>query len=176
MSPDLARFDLPAVFFAIRVEHAARPCKQATGRNDTVECGVLYPYLFRLEPGATKARPIIALLMLTLLSAAAHAQSAWVKLCETQTATVTVGTRRAEGKKICLTHQERLDHTGKVLVSAAFRRRGSGKTSVHGDCPTWRAAGAGLVTGPLTLVPQLLFPRRRHLRSRRCTGSLPKYP
>jgi len=106
--------------------------------------------------------------MLTLLSAAAHAQSAWVKLCETQTATVR--------KKICLMHHEGLDHTGKVLVSAAFRRRGSGKTSVHGDCPTWRAAGAGLVTGPLTLVPQLLFPRRRHLRSRRCTGSLPKYP
>src|SRR5262245_26897981 len=29
---------------------------------------------------------------------------------------------------------------------------------------------------PANLGAQLLFPRRRHLRSRRCTGSLPKYP
>ena len=52
------------------------------------------------------------------------AQSAWVKMCETQTATVRnkEGGGEEKGLNICLTHHERLDDTGKVLVSAAFRQ------------------------------------------------------
>jgi invasion protein IalB len=70
------------------------------------------------------ARPIIALLMLTLLSAAAQPQSAWVKLCETQAATVKnkEGGGAEKGLNVCLTHHEHLDDTGKVLFSAAFRQ------------------------------------------------------
>lgn len=70
------------------------------------------------------ARPIIALFMLALLSAAAHAQSAWVKLCETQPAIIKnkEGGGEEKGLNICLTHHERLDDTGRVLASAALRQ------------------------------------------------------
>jgi invasion protein IalB len=55
----------------------------------------------------------------------ANAQSAWVKLCETATATV----KKEDGKEdkkdlnICLVHHERIDgNSGMVLVSAALRK------------------------------------------------------
>src|SRR5262245_14768149 len=78
------------------------------------------PISFGSNRAQQMAQPVIA-----LLSAAAHAQSAWVKLCETQTATVE-------------------------------NEEGGGEE----DLPD-------ALNASTTLVPQLLFPRRRHLRSRR---------
>src|SRR5262249_60794025 len=68
-------------------------------------------------------RSILTLMMLLLVPPAAHAQSSWVKLCEKANA-VTKGMDGKDWKKevnSCLTHYERLDEKGNVLVSAALR-------------------------------------------------------
>jgi len=61
---------------------------------------------------------------LTAGETSAHAQSAWVKLCEKAQLQVRGedGKPKVESKDICLTHHERLDgNTGMVIVSAAIR-------------------------------------------------------
>ena len=73
---------------------------------------------------AAMARTILTLLTLLLVPPAVHAQSTWVKVCEKANAV----TKDKDGKdvkkevNICLTHHERLDEKGNVLLSAALRQ------------------------------------------------------
>src|SRR5262245_1241795 len=95
-------------------------------------------------------RPSIALLMLLAWHPAAHAQS-WVKLCEKTTTTVS----GYENRIVCLTHHERLDDTGKLLVSAALREiDGHEKRSFMILVPLGALLEPGL---RVTIVPQGLW-------------------